>query len=304
MLRKIRRKIGARLRSVVAYALRDAMGNRASANRFVSSEIQCMLKNQYRLLKKLEKPDAMPSLNDVGFSAYSQFEEDGILLYIFSIVGTANKKVVEICAGDGIECMSANLILNHGWQALLMDGNAGLVDRGRQFYAKHPLTYLSPPVFKHTWITAENVNVLVTESGFSGQIDLLSFDVDGNDYWILKALNAVEPRVIICETHGIVPPDLALTMPYTPDFDLSKQPAGQREFHSASLLAMKKLCAEKGYRFIGTNALGFNAIFMRNDIGQDYFPEISAPSVHEASSLHEDRKKRWSTVKDLPWVKI
>ncbi|MCP5060912.1 MAG: hypothetical protein GY936_00400 [Ignavibacteriae bacterium] len=51
------------------------------------------------------------SFNDVGFRLHSQHEEDGILLYIFSLIGTTNKKSVEICAGNGIECNTANLII-------------------------------------------------------------------------------------------------------------------------------------------------------------------------------------------------
>jgi hypothetical protein len=55
------------------------------------------------------------SFSEVGFRVHSQNEEDGILLYIFSLIGTTNKKCVEICAGDGIECNTANLIINHRW---------------------------------------------------------------------------------------------------------------------------------------------------------------------------------------------
>ena len=74
-------------------------------------------------MKKSFEPQEMPSFREVGFKAYSQFEEDGILLYIFSIIGVSNKKVVEICVGDGTECMAANLLINHGWEGLLFDGS-------------------------------------------------------------------------------------------------------------------------------------------------------------------------------------
>lgn len=52
---------------------------------------------------------------DVEFKCFSQNGEDGILLYLFSLIGTVNRRAVEICAGDGIECNTANLIVNHGW---------------------------------------------------------------------------------------------------------------------------------------------------------------------------------------------
>src|SRR5688500_6682923 len=56
---------------------------------------------------------------DVGFSVHSQHEEDGILLYIFALVGTTDKRCVELCAGTGIECNAANLIVHHKWTGLL-----------------------------------------------------------------------------------------------------------------------------------------------------------------------------------------
>ena len=83
---------------------------------------QKTLMHQYRLLAS--RGDAwLPSMNDVGFRKYSQFEEDGILLYLFSLIPPINRTCVEICAGDGRECNTANLIINHGWWGHLFDGN-------------------------------------------------------------------------------------------------------------------------------------------------------------------------------------
>src|ERR1700733_14484054 len=72
--------------------------------------------------------------DEIGFKCYSQNSEDGILLYIFSLIGTTNKVVVEICAGAGVECNAANLIINHGWTGILFDGDANNVAIGKAFY--------------------------------------------------------------------------------------------------------------------------------------------------------------------------
>jgi hypothetical protein len=269
-----------------------------------SSELQCLLKNQYRLLKSLCKPSDMPSLDDVGFKAFSQFEEDGILLYIFFVIGTTNKRVVEICAGNGRECMSANLIINHGWEGLLFDGDIENVNSGMDFYRKHPSTFLYPPIFKQAWLTAENVNELIKSNGFSGEIDLLSLDIDGNDYWVLKAITSLNPRLIICETNDVIPSNLALTIPHNPNFCYKNLPEDKHDFRSASLLAMKKLCSEKGYRLIGSHRYGFNVIFMRNDIGLDYFPEVSIEEIHNNPQSRYYQSERWPKVKDMPWVEV
>ena len=93
------------------------------------------LMQNYRLLAALA-PQSLPSLSEVGFRKYSQFEEDGMLLYIFSLIPTLNRTCVEICAGDGRENMTSNLIINHGWRGHLFDGNSFNVEAGKRFDAQ------------------------------------------------------------------------------------------------------------------------------------------------------------------------
>lgn len=263
---------------------------------------QIGLANQYRLMKKLCTPAEMPSMQDVGFKVYSQFEEDGLLLYIFSVIGTSNKRVVEICAGDGIQCMAANLIINHGWSGLLFDGDEELVERGRKFFASHQSTWLHPPVFKAAWITRENIDQLIIENGFNGGVDLLSLDIDGNDYYIMEAITCIKPRVIICETQNVIPVNLALTIPYEPDFDRLKNL--HPDFTGASLLAMVRLLKKRGYRLVGSHRFGFNAIFVLDGVGADYFKEVSVESVHDNAYTKHRISTNWQIVKDLPWVEV
>jgi len=131
-----------------------------------------------------------------SFRCHSQNGEDGILLHIFPLLGTTNRRVIEICAGDGIECNSANLIINHGWRGLLVEGDAEQVARGTAFYGSCRTTWAAPPLWVNRWVTAENVSGLVADNGFGGPVDLLSLDIDGNDYWIWQAVGCVNPRVV------------------------------------------------------------------------------------------------------------
>lgn len=264
---------------------------------------QVSIANQYRLMKKLFSPSEMPRFSDVGFRVHSEFEEDGILLYIFTLIGTTNKRVVEICAGNGIQCMAANLIINHGWEGLLFDGDADSIQLGANFYSSHSSTFLHPPVLKQAWLTRDNINQLIKENGFIGEVDLLSLDIDGNDYYIIEAIDIIRPRVIICETHNIIPSDLALTIPYNEHFSFNDGKQNS-EFRSVSLLAMKRLLSKRGYRLVGGHRFGFNVIFMLNEIGVDYFPEVSIESIHDNSYTKNRMKSAWDGVKNLSWVEI
>lgn len=261
---------------------------------------QLVLQQQYKNLVRMGG-GSLPSLREVGFRQYSQFEEDGILLYLFSIITPVGRSCLELCAGTGIECNTANLIVNHGWWGHLFDGDADNVARGRAFYAHHHDTFLRPPNFSRAWITAENVNQLVADSGLRGPVDLLSLDMDGNDYWIWKALEVVEPTVVICETHNTIPPDLALTIPYNPTFQLG---SFDDDFRGASLKAMVNLGRAKGYRLVGTHRFGFNAFFIKNGMADDLLPEVSPEQCAGDPYTKWAQAERWQKARHRDWVAV
>jgi hypothetical protein len=261
-----------------------------------SKETQLLLYHTYR---DMASRGIVPSLSEVGFRCHSQFEEDGVLLFIFALIGTTNKIAVEICAGDGIECMSTNLVLNHGWWGYLFDGNERNVEQGRLFFRNSRDTFLYPPKFTHVWITAENVNDVIREAGVAGDIDLLSLDIDGMDYWIWKSIDCIRPRVVVCETHNVIGADDALTVPYDPDFVITTP-----DYHSASLAAMAKLAEQKGYRLIGTHRYGFNAFFILADIATDILPSVTPAQCLQDPFTREARSVRWPNVRDMNWVRV
>jgi hypothetical protein len=259
----------------------DCGGSRMVLNEIASTSqgVQHLLTHTHR--EHLSLNDSLGRLHNSGFRCFSQNDEDGIILSIFSLIGTTNKKVVEICAGDGIECNAANLIVNHGWSGLLFDGSEENTARGRRFYSRCQDTFFFPPTLVTAWVTAENVNQLVSQHDFTGEIDLLSLDLDGMDFWVWKALTCVRPRVIVLEINSRWGPHQAVTLPYKADFqmDWNRHPW----CCGASLAAFAKLGRERGYRLVGTNRSGVNAVLLRSDLGTDIFPEVSPVECYERS---------------------
>jgi hypothetical protein len=234
---------------------------------------QLLLRLNYR--NAFEKTPKLLDFDQIEFRNHSQNGEDGILWYIFSLIGTVNRKVVEICASDGIQCNAANLIINDGWIGLLFDGNDALIKRGQEYYKTHPDTFVYPPKLCHAWVTAENVNELIAANGFRGEIDLLSLDIDGIDYWLWNAIDVVRPRVVVAEIQAIWGSGASVTVPYRADFK-TEFINGFGVYCGASLPAFVKLGKKKGYRLVGCQRYGFNAFFVRNDVGQEIFPEVPA----------------------------
>lgn len=255
----------------------EALATGAAQPNYVDRGTQQLLTAQYRR-------DAAHGLRHefeaVEFRNHSQNGEDGILHYVFSLVGTTNRYVVEMCAGDGRECNAANLIINHGWHALLCDGSDENIRVANAFYWSHPDTRRIPPAICQAWLTVENVDEIIARYGFDREIDLLSIDVDGNDYWLWRAITVANPRVVIIEVQAGWLDDASVTVPYDPQFCVRKlvdQELGTEvDYCGASLPAMVALGRQKGYRLVGANRYGFNAVFVRNDVAPGLLPEVDA----------------------------
>lgn len=265
-------------------------------NRFNPS-VQIVQRQLFHQYREMALNDKLPGLADAGFRVFSQFEEDGKLLYIFSVIGMKNKAFVEIGSDDGVNSNSANLYFNFGWHGLFIDGNPKSIKRGRKFFSKYPHPWFYKPKFVCEKVTRENVNNLINESGYQGEIGLLSIDIDGNDYWIWDALDVIAPKVVIIETH-IEFGFHNIVVPYDPDYSY---PGKHPDYHGASPVAMVKLATKKGYRLVGANELGFNLIFIKDGIAEEKIPEVSVESILQHPSAKEGFKK-FEAIRDWDYV--
>jgi hypothetical protein len=278
-------------------------GLTGAVNRSSSLE-QLLQKRWAHELSRLRISEApLPSFEEVGFGCYSQHDEDGILLFLFARIGAETKTVVEICAGDGYQCNATNLLINHGWNGLLFDGHWPNVKAGRRHFARHPRTRAWPPKFEHAWITRENVNGLIERQEISGEIDLLSLDIDGNDYWIWESLTCVNPRVVVLEINQLWGEEKAVSVPYAPDFKALFSEHGS-DYGGASLPAFVQLGRKKGYRLIGAEKYGTNVFFMRDDVGTDTFPALPATACLEHPRALFSRRHRLPLVRNRDWREV
>jgi hypothetical protein len=253
--------------------------------------------------KQLQAAGVILPLDQVGFSRFSEFEEDGHLLYLLTLAGSTSRTVVEISSQDGRVCMATNLLVHHRWRGFLFDGDPVFVAEGQRFFASHPATRAAPPAVRAEWFTRDNVNRVLASAGISGEVDVLSLDIDGNDLHLWNAMT-VRPRILICEFNNAVPSELALTIPYKADFSFAALPPDQALFRSASLAAYVAVCRRKGYRLVGINALGFNAIFLRDDVLAAEMPETSVSGLDANPWAEEMRAKWWPRLKRLPWIEV
>jgi len=212
------------------------------------------------VIQNIRVANSIASLRDAEFKVFSQFGDDGIIQYLIHRFASLPDSFVEFGVENYRESNTRFLLLNNNWRGLVLDGDKKSIERIQrdEIYWRHTLTARS------AWITRENINELLLGAGFSGEIGLLSIDIDGNDYWVWEKIDAVDPTIVIAEYNSVFGPDLAVTIPYDPKFARHKAHySGQ--FWGASLSALNLLANRKGYSLVGCNSAGNNAYFIRND---------------------------------------
>jgi len=240
----------------------------------------------------------VPAFNTTGFKVFSQFEEDGLLLFLFSLIGEGSKTFIEIGANDGINSNCSNLAIHFGWSGLFFEGDPKLIRRGQKFYSKIPTPYHEKPKYIQAIIQRENINQLIEKAGLSGEIELLSIDIDGNDYWVWDALTVVQPKVVVIETHTEFGLE-NIVVPYDQNY---MYPGKHPIYHGASVIAMNKLAEKKGYRLVGANDLGMNQIYVRKDLLLEEVPSVSPESTLWHPKAKADHAK-FHEVKDWEYIK-
>ena len=133
--------------------------------------------------------------NEVEFRVFSQFGDDGIIQWLISNLPFQNKTFIEFGVEDFRESNTRFLLINNYWSGFVMDGSPQHMKS-----LQNEIIYIFHDIIGHpSFITAENINDLLKLSGFGRPIDILSIDIDGNDYWVWKAINSIDPVLIICE---------------------------------------------------------------------------------------------------------
>lgn len=229
------------------------------------------------------------------FAIHSQCGEDGLLLHIFSKIGVTDRRFVEFGIGDPERCNSANLVRAFGWSGLLIECDRASIAAARVFFAPRGLAAPPPITLVEALISRENVNQLIGGAGFEGTVDLLSLDIDGNDYWVWKAQTIIRPRLVVIEYNATFGATERLITRYDPRFSrFAKHETGY--YYGASLAALAALGRSKGYRLAGCESGGLNAFFLRDDVGTEIFPELTS---EEAFCADAKRARRHSQEEQL-----
>lgn len=240
------------------------------------SEKKIFLQGQL-LLKENQKKSIINDLKDVEFSVFSQFGEDGIISWIVDQIPNIKKVFVEIGTQDYWESNSRFLLKSKNWKGFLFEGSKKFVSKikSQKIYWQHDLKAIE------TFVSKENINSVLENNVKSKDIGLLSIDIDGNDYWVLKEINVLDPTIVVCEFNSIFGDLFKVSIPYNKNFIRNKAHHTNLYF-GASIKAMINMLENKGYTFIGTGSLGINAFFIKNEFMSNFSNKIKNFNIYPA----------------------
>ena len=244
------------------YKIQEALG-RIESRQIAEYESKDFLKSQFRV--------------------FSQWGEDGLLQYLVSNVKFCNNKFIEFGVEDYYESNTRFLLSNNNWSGLIIDGDSENINKIK----KDTIYWASNLIAINQFITKDNINEIIKSNGFSGNIGILSIDIDGNDFWIFKAIDVVKPDLIIIEYNSIFGCDFPLSVPYDKNFVRTKKHYSNI-YYGSSIRALNDLAVQKGYSLIASNDAGNNLFFLRKEILGDIKP-LSVEKAFKKSVFRESK---------------
>jgi len=196
---------------------------------------------------------------------YSQTGEHGIIEKILEVIPKNDKWCVEFGAWDGLFLTNTRyLIESKGYSAVLIEAAKDKF-RDLQRNYSHRNNVISINQFVG-FGKNDSLDQILSSTPVPNDFDLLSIDIDGNDYHVWKAISKYKPKVIIIEFNPTIPTHIRFV-----------QPASAAINQGASLLPLVELGKEKGYELV--SVLPFNAFFVRREYYSLFQIESNSPEV-------------------------
>ncbi len=198
-------------------------------------------------------------------NVYSQTGEDGVLEKILETLPENDNWCVEFGAWDGLHLTNTrNLIESKSYSAVLIEAQKERFhDLQRNYAQRDDVIALNAFV---GFTPADSLDQILAPTPIPIDFDLLSIDIDGNDYHVWKAISKYAPKVVIIEFNPTIPTNVNFVQPADPSI---KQGAG--------LLPLVELGKAKGYELI--SVLSLNAIFVKKEYFPGFHIESNAPEV-------------------------
>jgi hypothetical protein len=181
----------------------------------------------------------------------SQNGEDGIIREILDRLNILEGWCVEFGAWDGKHLSNTwNLWHNLGWSAVLIEGESQRAKNLQVSTSEFSNVFCLCSYVSH--VGKNKLNNILKSTNIPYDFDILSIDVDGDDWHIWNAFTEYQPKVVICE----------FSMWFPAHVSVVSEPGNENL--ACSALSLLELGISKGYELVCCNNV--NAIFVRSDL--------------------------------------
>ncbi|MEO8435295.1 MAG: hypothetical protein ABI596_10405, partial [Pyrinomonadaceae bacterium] len=200
-----------------------------------------------------------------------------------------HRTAVDIGAGDGVRWSNSYDLFSEGWRGVGVEGDSRKVMKLARAYRYYPKVYAC-----RARVTPHTIAPLLRAYEIEKNFSVLSLDIDGNDYWVLRAiLSEFRPRLVVTEINEKIPPPVRFIVKYNPDFEL------RHHFFGYSIASLADLCAEFGYSIVG---LEYNNAFLAANELPGAKGLDAETAYREGYRDRPDRKEKFATNFDMDWV--
>ncbi|MFT5113696.1 MAG: hypothetical protein ACI8P9_003027 [Parasphingorhabdus sp.] len=242
-------------------------------------------------------------INNYAYRVFSQHREDGIIDHLLQQVPDRTGKFIEFGFSPS-QCNCINLLINYKYQGLFMDSNASNCEIAEGVL---PRFNIPGTMIQQAFLDLTNINPLISKANLGDTVDVLSIDVDGNDYWFWESIET-DANVVVVEYNGSFGAERAISVPYNAEFDRYKAHSSGF-YHGASLKALACLGEQKGMALVGTDVSGVNAFFIKRkflsanllemDVSQAFRPNRGRTKYKKLS-----QPEQFACIEHLPYTEI
>ncbi|MDK1024630.1 MAG: hypothetical protein QGD92_10410 [Gammaproteobacteria bacterium] len=240
---------------------------------------QSTLREQFDRLQREALSENSSSLIPYGYKVFSQHDEDGIIREIFNRIGVTNKTFVEFGIGNGLE-NNSHALLFADWRGLWIEASRRSVNTIRKQFSEIIRTGQLTVV--EAFITRDNINSLIVDNFDATEIDMLSIDIDGNDYHVLEAINCINPRLIVLEYNAKFAPPIEYCM----DYDESGS-WDHDDCFGASIKFLENRLHGRGYSLVACGMTGLNCFFVQSELVEGKFtPPYTSEHLYQPARYY------------------
>lgn len=233
------------------------------------------------------------------FSAFSQNGEDGIIDYLTRKIINPNYYFIEVGASEGLENNTSWLALGRKYEGTMYEGNLEAVSRLKEHILPLALGVEAYPLF----VNLENTEEIISRSIYKNP-DVVSLDIDGNDYYIVRKMleDGLRPKIFVVEYNSAYGPEQSMTIVYDKDFVLDYSSYENYLYYGVSISAWRKLFEEHGYKFVTVERRGVNAFFIAPEYFENDFV-LNIKALDFAENFYQLQKYRVSWEEQFKLIK-